>query len=196
MLTAVLLLARAGFGRDAASPEEHRRQAGFAGGLAMAIAAGFLQVGLSFAFVYSQGPITDALTAHGAGTVGALVGLWALVLPGGVLVNIAHPLWRLWRNASWRDFALAPTEVWLCVLIGVLFGTFVVAMGMGMRLLGALGASLGFGILQGLQVASSQAVGLVAGEWRGVPAKPQRQMKAAMALLVVAVALFAAGKLR
>ncbi len=195
MLAGVLLIARAGFGRDAAQPEGHRRQGGFAGGLAMAIAAGFLQVGLSFAFVYSQGPITDALTAHGAGTIGALVGLWALALPGGVLVNVVHPLWRLWRNQSWGDFAKAPGEVCLCILIGVLFGTFVVTMGMGMRLLGALGASLGFGIYQGLQIASSQTVGILAGEWRDVPDRPRRQMKAALVLLLVAVVLFATGKL-
>ena len=195
MLTGVILIALAGFGRDAAQPEEHRRRAGFAGGLAMATVAGFLQVGLSFAFVYSQGPITDALTAHGAGTVGSLAGLWALVLPGGILVNIGHPLWRLWRNRTWSDFAKAPAEVWLCILIGVLFGTFVVSMGMGMRLLGVLGASLGFGICQGLQIASSQTVGILAGEWRGVPDRPRRQMTAALVFLLVAVVVFAAGKL-
>ena len=70
---------------------------------------------------------------------------------------------------------------------------YVIAMGMGVRLLGVLGASLGFGIHQAMQVASSQTVGVVAGEWHGVLAKPRRQMVAAM-LLLVAVVLFAAGK--
>jgi hypothetical protein len=195
MLAAVILIARAGFGRDAARPGAGRRDEGsFRGGLVMATVAGFLQVGLSFAFVYSQGPVAGALGANGAGTVAALVGLWAFTLPGGALVNIAHPLWRMWRRNSWREFVKAPGEIWLCLLIGILFGIFVMAMGMGMRLMGVLGASLGFGIHQAMQVASSQTVGIVAGEWRGVPAKPRRQMAAAMLLLLIAVVLFAAGK--
>lgn len=195
MLVAVGLIALAGFGREAAQQAGDRPRQGFGAGLAMAVAAGFLQVGLSFAFVYSQGPISEALVANGAGETTALVGLWAFALPGGVAVNVLHPLWRLHVNRSWRGFVNAPVDTLLALLMGVLFGVFIISMGIGMRLLGVLGASLGFGIYQGLQVASSQTVGILAGEWRGVPAKPRQQMTAALLLLSMAVVLFATGKM-
>lgn len=195
MLVAVWLIALAGFGREAARQAGGRNRQGFGVGLAMAATAGFLQVGLSFAFVYSQGPICEALVANGAGETAALVGLWAFALPGGVAVNVLHPLWRLHVNRSWGVFAKAPLDTALTLLMGVLFGIFIVAMGIGMRLLGVLGASIGFGIYQAMQIASSQAVGILAGEWRGVPARPKRQMTAALLLLFAAVVLFATGKL-
>jgi hypothetical protein len=194
MLAAVILVARAGFGRDALQgnlPGDAHR---FRGGLIMASVAGLLQVGLSFAFIYSQGPISTALTAHGANDVTAGIGVWAITLPGGALVNVAYPVWLLTRHRSWSAFGSAQHELLLSVLMGVLFFAFFVSMGTGMRWLGALGASVGFGVYQGLQIATSQAVGFASGEWRGMGSLPRRQMLLAVILLLVAVAIIAMGR--
>ena len=194
MLAALALIARAGFGKEKARPSAAPGKNGFMIGFAMAVAAGILQVGLSFAFVYSQGPIGEALYANGAGELGTMAGLWALTLPGGALVNLAYPLWRLGRNRSWGQFVKAPAEILLGIAMGIMFMAFVISLGLGMRLMGALGASIGFGIYQALQVAGSQAVGWLDGEWRGVPSRPRRQMAGAMLLLLIAVGCFSAGK--
>jgi hypothetical protein len=77
--------------------------------------------------------------------------------------------------------------------MGVTFSVAVATMGKGMILLGALGASVGFGIQQSLQMLSGQGVGFVTGEWRGVSGTPRYQMAAAVFLLIVAAVLMAYG---
>jgi len=194
MLGAVVLITLAGFGRDRARATAGPGGAGFAVGLAMAATAGILQVGLSFAFVYSQGPINAALTAHGVGALGSAAGIWALTLPGGALVNLVYPLWRLGCNRSWAVFFAAPEEIVFSVAMGVMFMAFVILLGIGMRTMGALGASVGFGVYQAMQVAGSQAIGWLGGEWRDVPAAPKRLMVLALLLLLLAVGCFSIGK--
>jgi L-rhamnose-H+ transport protein len=192
LLVAVALIALAGLGRDAA--QGGGRSAGFRSGLIMVSVAGVLQVGLSFAFVYSQGPIVAALMARGAGAVPAGLGVWAATLPGGALVNVGFPLWLLVRNRSAAEFAAAPRELALSALIGVGFFLLVLAMGTGMRWMGALGASVGFGVYQAAQIAASQAVGFFSGEWHGVEGRPRRRMIQAIAVLLLAVGVIAAGR--
>jgi hypothetical protein len=66
-------------------------------------------------------------------------------------------------------------------------------MGRGMVLLGVLGASVGFGIQQVMQILGNQGVGFASGEWSGVAGVPRRQMYAAIMILVVAVVIMAYG---
>ena len=198
MLVAVALVTLAGFGRDAArsgggSPSG-QADGGFRTGLIMAVLTGLLQAGLSFAFVYSQGPITDALRARGAGEGAAGIGVWAVTLPGGALVNLGYPLYLIRRDRSWGVFAARPFEGALTVAMGVSFFCFVAAMGQGMRLLGPLGASIGFGVQQASQISAAQAFGVVTGEWRGVAGRPRSQMLVALVLLLIAVVIMAAGR--
>ncbi len=193
MLAALALITWAGFGREKIEKTESNT-ASFKTGFVMAVMAGILQVGLSFAFVYSQGPVNDALRASGASPMGMLVGVWTFALPGGVLVNLCYIVWRLCRNKNWGVFLSSPEEMMLSILMGVIFLGFIVSFGFGMPLMGALGASIGFGVYQTIQAASSQAVGAFSGEWRGAPAGTIKQMKIALVLLLVAVMLFSAGK--
>lgn len=194
MLVALALITWAGFGRESTKEKTQGNADSFKTGFVMAVMAGILQVGLSFAFVYSQGPVNDALRASGAGPMGMLVGVWAFVLPGGVMINLCYIVWRLYRNKNWGVFLSSPEEIMLSAMIGVIFLGFIVSFGLGMPLMGALGASIGFGVYQTMQAASSQAVGAFSGEWRGAPAGTIKQMKIALVLLLVAVMLFSAGK--
>ena len=81
----------------------------------------------------------------------------------------------------------------LAVLIGVDFSLAVALMGKGMLLLGALGASVGFGIQQAMQMTGTQLLGFTSGEWRGVHGKPRLQMYLALAILFVAAVVMAYG---
>ena len=72
--------------------------------------------------------------------------------------------------------------------MSLLFVALVLCMGNGMRMLGVLGASLGFGIYQGLQILASQGVGVVSGEWRGVDMKSAMGMTLAVFLVLLGVA--------
>ena len=60
-------------------------------------------------------------------------------------------------------------------------------------MLGALGASVGFGIQQAMQMMGGQAVGFIAGEWKGVHGKSRNQMYAAIVILIVAAIIMALG---
>lgn len=194
MLVAVVLMTRAGFARDASQKEAINDRGRFAIGLIMAIIAGFLQVGLSFAFVYSQGPISDALIAHRASSTVANLGVWAVTLPGGALVNILYPAWLMHRSKSWRTLLAEPHDLGWSLSMGLFFCLFVLAMGAGMQRMGPMGASVGFGVYQSLQLMASQTVGFVSGEWRGVERRPRMQMACSLGLLMMSVVILSIGK--
>ena len=63
-------------------------------------------------------------------------------------------------------------------------------LGIGSLKLGALGASVGWGIYQAMQIIGGQAVGFLSGEWREVHGKPRNQMCAAIAVLILVPVLF------
>jgi hypothetical protein len=66
-------------------------------------------------------------------------------------------------------------------------------MGKGMLLLGALGASVGFGIQQATQMLGNQGVGFISGEWSGVFGTPRKQMYLAITFLITAAIVLAYG---
>lgn len=194
MFAGVVLAAMAGFGRERLLDRQRPRPAGgFLAGLMMAVIAGVLSCGMSLAFVYGQGPIMHALQAEGAGEVPATFGVWAIGLLGGALVNLAYPLYLMGRNRTagvlmrhWREGVLA-------AIIGVNFAIGIVLMGGGMRALGALGASVGFGVQQAAQMLGGQALGFLSGEWHGIAGRPRHLMFAAIACLLLAAAVMTWG---
>ncbi|MCX7428658.1 MAG: hypothetical protein NTW96_23910 [Planctomycetia bacterium] len=193
MLVGVVLVSLAGFGKARAQGKQEATSGSFAAGLVMAILAGVLSSGISFAFVYSQKPIVTAMKDNGASEIAANFAVWAVGLLGGALVNILYPVYLLTKNRSWH-ILLDAKEVLLSLIAGVSFAVAVAGMGKGMLLLGTLGASLGFGVQQASQMLGGQAVGFIAGEWRGVRGAPRLMMYWAIVLLIVAAVIMAAGK--
>jgi len=193
MLVGVVLVSLAGFGRDQALKTSHRPPGGFGTGLVMVVVAGVLSVGLSFSFVYSQGPIVTAMKNQGASDTPATFAVWAVGLLGGALVNVAYPAYLMTKNGSWSVLVEAWGEAAFAILIGLSFVFGVPLMGKGMLLLGALGASVGFGIQQATQMLGNQGVGFISGEWRGVRGTPRVQMYVAILTLIVAAIILAYG---
>jgi hypothetical protein len=62
-----------------------------------------------------------------------------------------------------------------------------------MLLLGALGASVGFGVVQGTLILGGQALGFLSGEWRGVTGKPRTHIGLAILVLVFSMLILAFG---
>jgi hypothetical protein len=193
MVIAVVFASLAGLGRDRVLKRLQKTEGSFLIGLMMAIVSGILSTGISFAFVYSQGPILAAMKARGAGEVPAIFAVWALGLSAGALVNVLYPAYLMTRRKNWGVLAKNMKEVGLAVIIGANFSLGVAMMGHGMLLLGALGASVGFGIQQSTQMLGNQGVGFISGEWHGVRGTPRHQMVAAIVLLVLAAAIMAYG---
>ena len=57
-----------------------------------------------------------------------------------------------------------------------------------------LGAAIGAGIQQAMQMVGGQGTGFISGEWRGVHGKPRLQMYASIALLILASFIMAYSK--
>lgn len=193
MLAGVALSSAAGFGRDRVLNKLQKKQGNFLGGLIMASIAGVLSCGLSFAFVYSQGPVIEALKAQGAGETAATFGVWAIGLLGGALINVLYPAYLMTTHKNWHVLIYNGKDALLASCIGITLIITVVLTGRGMLLLGALGASVGFGIQQAMQMLGCQSVGFVSGEWKGVHGKPVKMMYAAIATLVIAALIMAYG---
>jgi hypothetical protein len=191
MLCGVVFSAFAGFGRErsmktmAISPAIPRGS--FLGGLMMATLAGVLSSGPALAFVYSNGPIIAAMKAHGAGEVSASFSVWAGGFFGGALLNILYPAWLMTKRRSWPALRQHRGEALLATLIGAQLIVGFGLQGLGMVAMGALGASVGAGIQQALQIVGTQTVGFVSGEWSGVFGRPRQFMFAAIVVLLIAI---------
>ncbi|MBI4325724.1 MAG: hypothetical protein HY674_10730 [Chloroflexi bacterium] len=195
MLLAVVLAGLAGSGREQAQQKTDARSGTFLGALLMAMIAGVFSSGMGLSFVYGQGPITDAMRKEGAGEIPAMFAVWAVGLLGGSLVSVLYPVWLMTRNRSWGVLGQSRKELLLAVVIGINLSVSAVLMGSGMRMLGALGGSVGLGIQSASWMLGGQGVGFISGEWRGVRGKPRRQMYLAIVCLLVAVLILVCGNL-
>ena len=193
MLVGVSLAALAGFGRDQVLRKTEQRSGSFITGLIMTVVAGICSCGMSLSFVYGQGPIVAAMKAQGAGDLPATFAVWAVGLLGGSAINIIYPAYLLTKKRSWGVLATSWRQVVLACIIGANMAISIVLMGSGMLLVGALGASVGFGIQQASQMLGNQGLGFISGEWKGVLGKPRRQMYLAIAVLIVAALIMAYG---
>ena len=193
MLVGVVFAALAGFGRDRALQKQEQRSGSFLGGLIMTVIAGVLSCGMSLSFVYGQGPIVEAMKKEGASDIAATFAVWAVGLLGGSLLNVIYPAYLMTKNRSWRVLGESGKELALAVIIGLNMALGVVLMGKGMVMLGAFGASVGFGIQQASQMLGGQAVGFVSGEWKGVFGIPRYRMYAAIGVLIIAALIMALG---
>jgi L-rhamnose-H+ transport protein len=159
VLVGVVLVSLAGFGRDRELKKSKPASGSFLPGLMIAVAAGMLSANICFVFVYSQGPVVTAMKAQGAGEIPANSAVWVVGLFGGALLNISYPAYLMTRNRSWNVLRGCWRDSAFAALIGVNFFLTVALMGRGMIMLGAMGASVGFGIQQAMQMLGAQGVG-------------------------------------
>ncbi len=196
IIVGIILVSMAGFEREKVlNAAKHQVKAGqpsggFLKGLILVVVAGILSCGLSLAFVYSQGPVIEAVKLQGVNDITANITVWALGIFGGALVNLLYPVYLLTRNKSWNLLFSRKDEALCASLVGLQFFISIVLMGRGMVLLGVLGASIGFGIQQSMQVFGNQLVGFIGGEWNGVYGSPRKKMYMGLAIIIIAVLIF------
>ncbi len=196
IVTGIILVSLAGFEREKVlntgnNPVKTGQPSGsFQKGFVLAVLAGILSCGLSLAFVYSQGPVIEIVKQQGAGDVTANITVWALGVLGGALINIFYAVYLMARKGTWNLLFSRKDELLYGSMIGLQFFISIVFMGRGMVFLGALGASVGFGIQQSMQVVGNQLVGFAGGEWKGVNGKPRKTMYLGLVIILIAVIVF------
>ena len=159
----------------------------------MAVFAGILSAGLNFSFAFGQGVAAAARTA-GASATSATYPVWALAMLGGMLPNLIYPGVLCFRNRSWNIFHAAPrSDLALSISLGVLFMGSTVLYGLGAVRLGLLGTSVGWGIMQIMQIVVGNLSGFLTGEWNRAGTHAVRLMIAGVAVLVAASGVMAYG---
>jgi L-rhamnose-H+ transport protein len=196
MILGLFVVARAGRAKElkeratTETPNQHGSDSVIKGsflvGLAMAIIAGILSAGLNFSFAFG-GPIAQAAISAGASRNNATYALWALAMTGGMIPNIAYALFLCVRNQSWTIFlGGARTDMPLSILMGTLFMGSTAVYGLGAVRLGALGTSVGWAIMQIMQIVVGNMGGWLTGEWKLAGSSATRQMIAGLVILTVA----------
>ena len=159
----------------------------------IAIAAGLLSAGLNFSFAFSR-DIAAAAQAAGASATTATYVVWAIAMLGGMLPNLVYPCVLCIRNRSWNAFLSSPRRDFvLSVLLGMLFMGSTVLYGLGAVRLGLLGTSVGWGIMQIMQIVIGNVSGFLTGEWNKIEPSSVRWMLAGIGVLVVASTIMAYG---
>lgn len=195
MVTGLLIVTRAGRIREEAaqSGNEPGKGRAFWIGIAMATFAGVLSAGLNFSFAFS-GAVISAAERAGASGPSATYPVWALALLGGMIPNAGYSAFNLSRNRTWALYpAGVPRELLLAVLMGVLFIGSTAVYGLGASMLGPLGTSAGWGIMQTVQIVAGNAGGFLTGEWKDAGGQARRLLFTGLGLLVLASAIMALG---
>jgi hypothetical protein len=112
--------------------------------------------------------------------------VWAIVACSGALLNLIYPMIIMTKNKSWGVLFCHWGEFGLTLIMGIQTVIALTLPGKGILLMGALGASIGNGIQQAMQMAGGQGTGFISGEWRGVHGKPRIQLYISIALLLLA----------
>jgi L-rhamnose-proton symport protein (RhaT) len=124
----------------------------------------------------------------------AVFPVWAAGAFSGAMLNILFPAFLMTRRKSWGVLLTSWKEVGLAAIIGVQLLLALTLPGKGMLMLGALGAAIGTGIQQAMQMVGGQGTGFISGEWRGVHGKPRLLMYGSIALLIIAAFIMAYSK--
>jgi hypothetical protein len=128
------------------------------------------------------------------GSLAAAFGASVIPLFSGVLLVCGYSVYLLFRNRTWGIFLESGGDMVLSFILGINGALSYILWGKGTLMLGAVGASIGWGISQATKVVGSQGLAYFSGEWRGVKGAPRYQMWLAVTILIVASIIMAYGK--
>ncbi len=160
----------------------------------IAVLCGLMAPMLNYSFAFGQ-DIAQTAVRLGNQPVHSAYAVWPIGLAGGFLPNAAYSLWLLFKNRTWPLFRRAPPDlVWSC-LMGVLWMGAFALYGMSASLLGTLGTSVGWGLLQIFMIMTATLAGAMTGEWQQASRSAKLLLGSGMASLTVAIVLLAVGSL-
>jgi len=161
-------------------------------GLILCVFTGVLGSALNLGFALSD-TLAKRLTGAGSTPLAASFAVWAVVLVGGSIPNLAYSIYLLMRNRTFACFGAGlGREFILAAAMSVLWLGGTLGYGVGATLMGAYGTSIGYAIYVTILILGSTIMGVMTGEWRAAKPGSYRRMKAALGVIVAAVLILSA----
>jgi L-rhamnose-H+ transport protein len=177
---------------DVSHITSHRRS--YPAAIFVAVLCGLMAPMLNYSFAFGQ-DIAQTAVRLGNQPVHSAYAVWPIGLAGGFLPNAAYSMWLLFKNRTWPLFRRAPADLLWSFLMGILWMGAFALYGMSASLLGALGTSVGWGLLQIFMIMTATLAGAMTGEWQQASGPAKLLLGSGMASLTVAIVLLAIGSL-
>jgi L-rhamnose-H+ transport protein len=194
MLVGIAICARAGMLRDAAKNREKKdiSRGSFLAGFLVCCLSGLFSSALNFSYAFGGEAVRHALDV-GANPVWSTGVVTALAVTGGFLANLLYCGYLLRKNRSLDKFAGEGAGVgWFAGgLMGLFWFGGQALYGLGISRMGSLGVVIGWPLLMGMIILTSNAAGLVTAEWNGVSSATRRFLAAGMAVILMALGVLA-----
>jgi len=195
MATGIALTAWGGqINERAAAPVRNPVHRSYPLAIFLAVLCGLMAPMLNYSFAFGQ-DIAKVAVAFGNQPVRAAYAVWPVGLAGGLVPNLFYSAWLLVKNHTWSLFRSNPPDFFRSSLMGVLWmGAFAIY-GMSATLLGALGTSVGWGLLQIFMIMTAILAGVFTGEWRYASRSAKLLLSIGIAGLTIATVLLAVSNL-
>jgi L-rhamnose-H+ transport protein len=175
-----------------ATIHQSRSSRSYLAAIFLAVLCGLMAPMLNYSFVFGQ-DIAKAAVIFGNQPVNAAYAVWPVGLAGGLLPNAAYSLWLLGKNRTWSLFRSTPSDFLRSSLMGILWMGAFAFYGMSATYLGALGTSVGWGLLQIFMIMTATMAGVLTGEWKDASRSARVLLGSGIAGLTVAIVLLAVG---
>lgn len=195
MATGIALTAWGGqINERAAAPVRNPVHRSYPLAIFLAVLCGLMAPMLNYSFAFGQ-DIAKVAVAFGNQPVRAAYAVWPVGLAGGLVPNLFYSAWLLVKNHTWSLFRSNPPDFFRSSLMGVLWmGAFAIY-GMSATFLGALGTSVGWGLLQIFMIMTAILAGVFTGEWRYASRSAKLLLSIGITGLTIATVLLAVSNL-
>jgi L-rhamnose-H+ transport protein len=199
MLAGIGLGARAGYLREretaaAMLDAQSSGRSSFLAGLAVVTASGLLSSSLNFCYAFG-GAAMDQARALGSSPLWSSNVITALATTGGFFANLAYCIFLLRRNkTAGRFWSISLRKNWI---YGAVMGAFwfggQALYGLGVSRVGDFGTVLGWPLLMGMIIITSNLAGFFTGEWAGTGRTSRSYLALGMTLIICALGVLALG---
>ena len=194
MAMGIALTAWGGQINERAAPAQKPVHRSYPIAIFLAVLCGFMAPMLNYSFAFGQ-DIAKAAVVLGNQPVRAAYAVWPVGLAGALVPNLFYSVWLLVKNHTWSLFRSASPDFFRSSLMGALWMAAFAVYGMSATFLGALGTSVGWGLLQIFMIMTAILAGVFTGEWRYASRSAKLLLTTGIAFLTIATVLLAVSNL-
>ena len=196
LIVGICLCACAGHLREKQHRGQMYHQAGRSAllvGLLLAVISAVFGSAMNFSFAFTGG-IQQRAVEFGASPAMASMSVWALTVSSGFIANAGYCLWKIGRT-GWGHFAIPHSApYWVGgIAMGVLWFGGLIAYGVGGSRLGPAAAVIGWPVLMGASIITSNLTGWLLGEWRDTGRRCAAYLVTGIVVILTSIVVIAQG---